>query len=250
MADTDLCSYVNWINENGGSFSKIQLVKDTDGNGRSVFATETIQTDDAFATIPFKLAISEPVARQAFPGLERFSCRIVMSLFVAHQKAIDSSFYAPYLNILPTDIKTPFFFDNNDMKYLENTNLALGVKERYQKLQQDFADLMADASVSDQVKASVTWDQFLWAHCAISSRSFPYKLIDPAYSNPSSEVLFPLVDSLNHRPNTKITWSRSGDAETGSLTFVAGQSFPAGEQVFNNYGPKSNEERRLDIFSL
>lgn len=27
MTDTDLCSYVNWINQSGGSFSKIQLVK-------------------------------------------------------------------------------------------------------------------------------------------------------------------------------------------------------------------------------
>lgn len=237
--------------------------EDDDGNGRSVFATETIQTNDSFATIPFRLAISEPVARQAFPDLGDFSCRIVMSLFVAHQKALGSSFYAPYLNILPTDIRTPFFFDSNDMKYLEHTNLALAVKERFESLRQTYEQLMALASISDQIKTLVTWysidiwtewyscitydnsdwlrDLFLWAHCAISSRSFPYKLIDPTYSNASSEVLFPLVDSLNHRPHTKITWSRSGDVATGSLTFVAGQPFAAGEQVFNNYGPKVNQ---------
>jgi hypothetical protein len=43
---------------------------------------------------------------------------------------------------------------------------------------------------------------------------------------------------LNHKPNTKITWERSGDIETGSLSFVSGQFYPVGHQVFNNYGPK------------
>jgi hypothetical protein len=62
-------------------------------------------------------------------------------------------------------------------------------------------------------------------------------LIDPS-STEVSEVLFPLVDALNHKPHTKITWSRSGDPENGSLSFIAGQVFEAGDQIFNNYGPK------------
>ncbi|KAG1434641.1 hypothetical protein G6F57_021492 [Rhizopus arrhizus] len=81
-----------------------------------------------------------------------------------------------------------------------------------------------------------------------SSRAFPYKLIDPS-STEESEVLFPLVDALNHKPNTKITWSRSGDSETGSLTFVAGQEYQVGDEIFNNYGPKSNEERKYSLYN-
>jgi hypothetical protein len=48
------------------------------------------------------------------------------------------------------------------------------------------------------------------------------------------------VDALNHKPGTKITWSRDGDIETGSLSFVAGQVFNIGDEIFNNYGPKVN----------
>ncbi|KAI8100067.1 uncharacterized protein BX664DRAFT_363677 [Halteromyces radiatus] len=232
MADPDLDIYIDWVQQNGGTFDKLKFVKDQDGNGRSVFASKTINVEDKFATVPFKLAITEPLARKAFPNLGDFSCRVVLTLFVAHQKALGSSFYAPYLNILPKIIKTALTFDDNDMKYLRNTNLAVAACERLALLRSDYERLMSDF-VDDTVKNLVT--------CAITSRSFPYKLIDPTHSG-TSEVLFPLVDSLNHKPNTKITWSRDGDTETGSLSFVAGQSFTLGEQVFNNYGPKSNEE--------
>jgi hypothetical protein len=80
-------------------------------------------------------------------------------------------------------------------------------------------------------------EDFLWGYSVFSSRAFPYTLIDST-STDQSEVLFPLVDALNHKPNTKITWSRTGDADTGSLSFIAGQVFNTGDEIFNNYGPK------------
>lgn len=84
-------------------------------------------------------------------------------------------------------------------------------------------------------------EEFLWCYSVYSSRSFPYTLIDPS-STEISEVLFPLVDALNHKPNTKITWSRNGNAETGSLSFIAGQVFENGVEIFNNYGPKVSKD--------
>lgn len=78
---------------------------------------------------------------------------------------------------------------------------------------------------------------FIWSYCIHSSRSFPYKLIDPT-STESSEALFPLADALNHKPKTKITWCREGDIKDGSLSLVSGEKIQAGDQVYNNYGPK------------
>lgn len=80
-------------------------------------------------------------------------------------------------------------------------------------------------------------DDFLWCYACYSSRSFPYQLIDPS-STQVSEVLFPLLDALNHKPGAKITWSRNGDIETGSLSFIAGQEYSLGDEIYNNYGPK------------
>lgn len=52
-------------------------------------------------------------------------------------------------------------------------------------------------------------------------------------------ALFPLVDILNHRPLTKITWAPT----LSTFSLVAGEDIPTGVEIFNNYGPKSNEER-------
>lgn len=52
------------------------------------------------------------------------------------------------------------------------------------------------------------------------------------------------MDALNHKPNTKITWSRSGDSDTGSISFISGQEYQAGNEIFNNYGPKVNYKKK------
>jgi len=49
-------------------------------------------------------------------------------------------------------------------------------------------------------------------------------------------ILFPLIDSLNHFPITKITWQPSDT----SLKIISGAGVFAGAEVYNNYGPKPN----------
>ncbi|KAI8147791.1 hypothetical protein BJV82DRAFT_306933 [Fennellomyces sp. T-0311] len=231
--------YIQWLKDNGAVYEKLDFRPDSDGVG-SVYATATVHEGERLATLPFRLAITEKVARETLPDLNDHSSRNVMAYYLAQQKNVgDKSFFAPYLNVLPEKIITGLLFDDNDLRYLENTSLYVTIGERRKKVSEDFQRLSAQVP-----NGNVTWDQFLWGYSVLSSRSFPYSLIDPQYDGPS-EVLFPLLDALNHKPNTKITWMRDGDVETGSLSFVIGQEVPAGEQLFNNYGPKSNEELLL-----
>ncbi|KAI7851659.1 hypothetical protein BDC45DRAFT_445296, partial [Circinella umbellata] len=209
------------------------FIIDSEGIG-SVYATTKVGAGESLATLPFRLAITEKVARNALPNLDQHSCRNVMSLFLAQQKKIgNESFYAPYLNILPEKIMTGLCFDKNDMRFLENTTLYHSIEERRQNVYNEFQQLIKDSPENK----NITCDEFLWAYSVLSSRSFPYSLIDPDYDGPS-EVLFPLLDALNHKPHTHITWMRNGDPETGSLSFVIGDEIEEGEQIFNNYGPK------------
>ncbi|CAO3648430.1 unnamed protein product [Mucor fragilis] len=243
MEETAVESYLNWIKENGGSFKKIEFKHDTQGVG-CVYTTDRVEEDENFATVPFKLCITEKQARQALPDLASFSGRIVQTVYLLLQKHLgESSFYWPYINILPKVIKTPLIFDDSDMRYIQNTNLESATRERKAALFLDF-EKMVEHLPQEIYKDDITWEDFLWGYSVFSSRAFPYALIDPT-STDQSEVLFPLVDALNHKPNTKITWSRNGDPETGSLSFVAGQAYNTGEEIFNNYGPKSNEELLL-----
>lgn len=56
-------------------------------------------------------------------------------------------------------------------------------------------------------------------------------------------VLFPVIDSLNHKPKTKISWTPYKDA----FGLVIEELVPADQEVFNNYGPKPNEERLFPL---
>ncbi|CAO0790009.1 unnamed protein product [Mucor circinelloides] len=243
MEETAVESYLNWIKENGGSFKKIEFKHDVEGVG-CVYTTGRVEEDENFATVPFKLCITEKQARKTLPDLASFSGRIVQTVYLLLQKHLgEGSFYWPYINILPKVIKTPLIFDDSDMRYIQNTNLESATRERKAALFLDFEKIVEHLP-QEIYKDDITWEDFLWGYSVFTSRAFPYTLIDPT-SKDQSEVLFPLVDALNHKPNTKITWSRNGDPETGSLSFVAGQAYNMGEEIFNNYGPKSNEELLL-----
>jgi hypothetical protein len=54
-------------------------------------------------------------------------------------------------------------------------------------------------------------------------------------------VLFPVLDILNHRHDTTVDWS----FDPGRFTVSLVNEVTAGAEIFNNYGPKSNDELLL-----
>ena len=53
-------------------------------------------------------------------------------------------------------------------------------------------------------------------------------------------ALIPGLDLMNHNPAAKVTWIW-GHSECG---FSNNEVIRGGLQIWNNYGPKSNEERK------
>ena len=51
-------------------------------------------------------------------------------------------------------------------------------------------------------------------------------------------ALLPILDMLNHKPLTKITW-QPGQNDIG---FTGEEFLEKGTEVFNNYGPKPNQQ--------
>lgn len=177
MEETAVESYLNWIKNNGGSFKKIEfkngilsinrihiletkdlriIVIDTDGVG-CVYTTQVVAENENFATVPFKLCITEKMARKTLPDLDSFSGRIVQTLYLLLQRHLgEGSFYWPYINILPKIIKTPLFFDEHDMKFIQNTNLESATRERKAALFLDFEKLLEH--LPEEIdKNDITW---------------------------------------------------------------------------------------------
>ncbi|KAF9152542.1 hypothetical protein BG015_005099 [Linnemannia schmuckeri] len=258
--------FVNWLIANGASFPKLEFRADADGCG-SVYASADIAEDEVFLTIPFeRIVITDALARNHLPlpsaSAQLLDSRTAIILFLIRQQTAaaaanqssdneekkegkessDSpssatvvSFYKPYLDMVPNRIHTALEFDDQDMEYLRGTNAYMVVKELKETLRAKYDKTMEIVGDQLSVEQGYTWERFLWAETVISSRTFPASLFGHEVEN--EIVLIPLADSLNHKSRHKITWIKTAEGLQ-----MSSATTNKGDQVFNNYGPKSNEE--------
>ncbi|KAF9090018.1 hypothetical protein BGX29_011708 [Mortierella sp. GBA35] len=245
--------FVDWLTVNNASFPKLEFRDDADGCG-SVYASADIAEDEVFLTIPFEpLVITDALARKHLPvSAQLLDSRTVIILFLiqqtVHQHQLNnnnevpssSSFYKPYLDMIPDKIHTALEFDDQDMELLRGTNAFLVVKERKDSLRAKYEKTMEVVGDELKVEDGYTWERFLWAETVVSSRTFPAHLF--GNEDEGEIVLIPLADNLNHLSRHKITWIKT--AEGLQMSSAATKK---GGQVFNNYGPKDNADDMMTL---
>lgn len=194
--------------------------------------------NSCLATIPFDSIITPDLAAASF-GLDMNRiCKDdlesgILAIYLIKERASPSSRWKPYIDVLPTAFETPLYWAKTDLEWLSGTNLDGETQKRIARLTTQLA------IIEDLAGESVTIDDWIWAHSVINSRSFPSSLIhsDQAVNYP---ILIPVLDTFNHTSPLKITWQPN--YKDKKLSFISHTSYTKGEQVFNNYGAKSNEE--------
>jgi len=156
--------------------------------------------------------------------------------------------FARYLTSLPPTYDDPLWWDDIALAVVAGTDVGAAVDDRRAWLQRALGILSAAAASAPADHAGwaplrhvLTWKTLRWAHSTHASRAFPASLgVPPGAPVDEAAVgcLLPGLDLLNHRYRTRITWERRQDG----VAFVTADGVPAGAQVFNNYGAKSNDE--------
>ncbi|KAG5920514.1 hypothetical protein E4U61_007783 [Claviceps capensis] len=175
-----------------------------------------------------------------------------------------SSFWWPYIQALPQpglkdrhSWALPPFWDADEAELLDGTNVEVGIAKVRQDVQSEFAHarkLLSACAVRDPIlDEGLTTDLYQWAYCIFASRSFRpslvlldarHKALLPAgVAMDDFSVLLPLMDVGNHDMTVNVRWELDHDAEQCSLR--VGKEHQPGEQVFNNYGLKTNAELLL-----
>jgi hypothetical protein len=62
-----------------------------------------------------------------------------------------------------------------------------------------------------------------------------------ASSSGSFPLLYPMIDMFNHHFRAKVEWQLNG----GTFSLCLEEKIEQMQQIFNNYGPKGNEERKV-----
>ncbi|KAL7273848.1 hypothetical protein RUND412_003263 [Rhizina undulata] len=180
--------------------------------------------------------------------------RTTIYMFLCYQALLgEKSFWKPYIDILPQEFDTPLYFSPDDMDWLQGCNLGAAEVDARREVWRKEWELAVEVLRNEGVQTEdYTWELFLWAATVFTSRSFPGRLlkwkekdeqrggvdISTGDEEEDAPVLFPLIDSTNHYPRTKITW-QPGATE---LSIISGEAIEGGGELLNNYGPKANEE--------
>ncbi|XP_021344112.1 SET domain-containing protein 4-like, partial [Mizuhopecten yessoensis] len=164
-----------------------------------------------------------------------------MSIFLLAEKAKhESSFWYPYINILPKKYTTPSFFSETELNLLPKTVRSRASTEISKvhtafKLVTDFI-----RSCWPELAPVITLPDFLWAWYSVNTRSVYYKhnLCEEFLADGNHLALAPFLDLLNHSYDANIT--AAFNVNSNCYEIQTENTYRKYDQVFISYGNHDN----------
>ncbi|KAF2674282.1 SET domain-containing protein [Microthyrium microscopicum] len=262
MSSVSASRLLEWFKKNGGSVHENLALTFSSEYGYLFTADKSLEKEATACVCPFSLTLSYLNCLPSPPtGIEshaessvcssligKLKPNAVGTFLLAEQRTKGAeSFWFPYIDALPREevLTTPLWFHPEDLVWLWGTNLysktvpseqtAVELRRAmYKEAWQSGITVLQEKGV-DATK--FTWELCLWAATIFSSRSFTSN-IATQNADESFPLLYPVIDIFNHRFGEKVFWNM----EKGTFRLELPEGAPTGEQVFNNYAPKGNEE--------
>jgi hypothetical protein len=163
----------------------------------------------------------------------------------------DSAWW-PYIRTLPPPEHMtgmlPVVWPAGDIEFLRGTNAYVAVQEIRSALKKEHKHAMK--FLPDRFQYEYTRPLYHWAYCIFTTRSFRPSLIMTDVQSLSLpcqiddfSILLPLFDIGNHSPLAKTAWVTDEGSHTCTLRSC--QPYSERQQVYNNYGMKTNAELLL-----
>ncbi|KAH7092983.1 hypothetical protein FB567DRAFT_514396 [Paraphoma chrysanthemicola] len=245
-----------WFTQGGGHISSDADIAYSDSRGFHLRATRPLSSP-VVVTCPLQLTLSclnlDPDHQQVLHIDSLLQqCRqkipdhvLTYLLLIEQRKKGTASPWHAYLAALPgpDSMTTPLWFDEDDMAFLAGTGLMPAIKERKAEYQQQWQNAVKVLSEIDAAQsADIDFQSFLWAATICTSRAFISTHILP--DRETFPILFPVVDILNHSAEAQVEWAFETN-QSFSLKLLNGETFIPGQELFNNYAPKQNDELLL-----
>ena len=180
--------------------------------------------------------------------------RVLTYALIVHEARVRgvAGFWAPYFAALPAEVGAAATWSREELDAsVGGTDLhGLVLNETWPFIDEVHAWIFADR-LSDRPDSAAcfppdacTREALAWAHTMFHSRAMSVPLPPSALrgfgaSNvAAAAALVPLLDILNHRPGALTEWTTS---HRSTIAVRVNAAVGAGEQVYINYGPFSNE---------
>ncbi|KAK5746070.1 hypothetical protein LTS12_022884 [Elasticomyces elasticus] len=265
-----------WFRDHGGYLNPAVHIAHSSEAGYRWQAKTALVEGTRVTTVPHSLALCYLNAlvdealpffrnrRHEFP-VENLGFFYLMAQYIHRER----SFWKAYIETLPSlesELTTPLWFDNaEDLAWLEGTDVLHTMLARRKVYEQYYSDGIASLHSAGVDTTPYTWNLLRWSITMFTSRAFSSAVIRPQESKywttykmnsqgrrqtvlldmshaPAEDlhfsVLFPVQDAGNHSNNAHVDWAY----DPGRFSVSVTDPVEAGTEVFNNYGPKGNDE--------
>ncbi len=248
LMDNKTRLFTDWLLQNGAKFDKIKWPStNIDTNIRGATAITDINTNEYMLEIPKILMMSpehaydSEIGKYLAENKDIIRGDSILALYLMHERIKgESSFYFPYLQILPSP-GTIAEWAQSQLLELQDDNIVL--RARRKKLQVKTLYTQCVMPLCEKYPEIFSFEnyspenfEFCWY--SIQARAFGRRL-------PWSAMV-PFADCLNHN-NVQTKYDYNIDSNGYFRLFPTGtNNYKAGMEVYNSYGRRHNENLLLD----
>ncbi|KAH7424534.1 hypothetical protein KP509_11G013100 [Ceratopteris richardii] len=254
IATSRLDAFKTWLTEQGVLSSNIPVIpQQVENQGLGIVAKgRSVAQNEDVLSVPQELWMSVAVARlhpTIGPFCQNLRPWVALALLLLYEKAMPSSFWRPYIDILPDTLDSPLFWSNEELMQLEGTQLLGSISGYLQHVDSEYTTLFQEVIEPNPGIFNTSLfsrDLFLWAFGILRSRTFPPLTGDEL-------ALVPFADLVNHGMVLNMdgpSWEKKSSGffdRREYLTLRAPISVKEGEQIVMQYGKvKSNGKLAVD----
>jgi len=228
--------FFKWLIDGGAQFPLLSLRFFSDIY-RAINSKRLIQADEDVLYVPFcqlmtsEIARASTVGRQIIEsGVQLRSRHSMLAAYVLQEKANPTSYWKPYIDILPEAYDTiPLFFSEPELAELQGSMAIEKIQDRHNSLQVEYDNLVEHVPMFSEF----SYKDFVWARLVIITRIFGM-VIDGI----KTEGLVPMADMLNHKRPRETKWTYQQSRKGFVITTL--NPIEKDCEVFDSYGRKCN----------
>ncbi|XP_064602979.1 actin-histidine N-methyltransferase-like [Liolophura sinensis] len=240
-------AFLDWLNTHGVDTTNVGICE-FKGYGYGLKAEKDFKTADLFLSIPRKLMLTLDSAKLSPLGpfmsddkILQSMPNVALSLHLLCEKYRENSFWAPYINILPSSYNTPLYFSTDDLQLLKGSPTQGEAINQFRNITRQYAYFYRHLQTNPlaaklPIKDIFTYDDYRWAVSTVMTRQNPIPSVDGGHM---TYGLIPLWDMCNHQ-NGQLSTDFNLEQDRGECFCM--KDFLTDQQIFIFYGARSNGE--------
>jgi len=232
-------NFKRWLEDNKLPPHKVNI-----GSTGRLQASEDISAGEIMLSVPFKLLMSPKGAGDSKIGVAfkeiAMPSSIIMALWLIHERSEPTSFWKPWIDILPESVPSSLNFNEEEMAELEGSMMQSITARRKLLLAQEHKQVLETVQVNYTAlfpSDVFTVEAYTWASTIVASRG-----IVVASGETTVPLLVPFVDLAEHDHTVNSTYEFDDD---NNFKVVINQQVNSSQTIKISIGVRSNSQLLL-----